>query len=291
MSGLNSPVRRAVRVIDRISPPLAAAVTYPLFARVGARRRVREYERATHEQARRSILTVGRRKVVTYEWGTGEKTVLLVHGWRGRTSQFATLIRDLRFEGFRVVSFDAPGCGDSPGRRTNIGDYHAIVTALAEREPAPFHAVIGHSVGSLAALTAAVERDITRHLIAIAAVTRFRYLNETFASNVGLGDRARSLHEDWYARRLRHTAPDAYDRFDTSALDLSPELRLTYIHDRSDSWAHIGEVRRIAARRGDQVRLTETEGYGHSRILSAGPTLDAVLEALVEVPALSPLRP
>jgi pimeloyl-ACP methyl ester carboxylesterase len=280
MSDPSLPAWRPVRALDRIAPRLAAAVTYPFFTRVGARRRVREYERATHEEARRSVIEVGHRRVVTYEWGEGARTVLLVHGWRGRASQFAALVRDLRFEGYRVVSFDAPGCGDSPGRRTNIGDLHAIVTALAGREPAPFHAVVGHSVGSLAALTAASESDVTSHLVAIAAVTRFRYLHEAFGRTVGLGARARALHEKWYAHRLRHSAPDLYDRFDATVLDLPPDLQLTYVHDRADGWADIGEVRRLAADRDAQVRLIETEGFGHSRILSADVTLDAVLAAL-----------
>ncbi|MBZ2198500.1 alpha/beta hydrolase [Occultella gossypii] len=289
MSASGLPAWRPVHALDRMSPWLAAAVTYPFFIRVGARRRVREYERATHEEARRAIIRVGNRRVVTYEWGKGERTVLLVHGLRGRASQFAALVRDLRFEGFRVVSFDAPGCGESPGRGTNIGDYHAIVTALAAREPAPFHAVVGHSVGSLAALTAATESDVTRHLVAIAAVTRFRYLNEAFARTLGLGERARALHEEWYAHRLRHAAPDVYDRFDTTVLDLSPDLQLTYVHDRADGWADIEEVRQIASHRDGQVRLIETEGFGHSRILSADRTLDAVLAAVANE-SLSELR-
>ncbi|CAM3629851.1 alpha/beta hydrolase [Occultella aeris] len=289
MSGSGLPEWRPVRALDRMSPRLAAAVTYPFFTRVGARRRVREYERSTHDEARRSVLDVGRRKVVTYEWGQGARTVLLVHGWRGRAAQFAALVRDLRYEGFRVVSFDAPGCGDSPGRRTNIGDYHAIVTALAERESTPFHAVVGHSVGSLAALTATAESVVTRHLVAIAAITRFRYLNEVFARNLGLGERARALHEGWYANRLRHAAPDVYTRFDATVLALPPDLRLTYIHDRADGWADIGEVRQLAARRGGQVQLIETEGFGHSRILSADVTLDTVL-AVVANESLSELR-
>ncbi|WP_168217870.1 alpha/beta hydrolase [Occultella kanbiaonis] len=289
MSGSGLPTWQPVRALDRLSPRFAATVTYPFFIRVGARRRVREYERATHEEARRTVVDVGRRRVVTYEWGQGERTVLLVHGWRGRASQFAALVRDLRYEGFRVVSFDAPGCGDSPGRRTNIGDYHAIVTALAEREAAPFHAVVGHSVGSLAALTAAAESDVTGHLVAIAAITRFRYLNEVFARNLGLGERARALHEEWYAHRLRRAAPDVYTRFDATVLALSPDVRLTYIHDRADGWADIGEVRQLEAQRGGQVRVIETEGFGHSRILSADRTLDTVLAAVANE-SLSELR-
>ena len=280
MSASRISARPLVRVLDRMWPRLAAAVTYPTFIRVGARRAVRDEERATHEQASRSVIDVGRRRVVTYQWGNGPKTVLLVHGWRGRASQFAALVRELTYEGYRVVAFDAPGCGESPGRRTHIGDYYSAVAEIADIEPEPFHAIIGHSVGSLAAFTVARERTVTRHLISISAITRFRYLSEKFARIVGLSERARALLEAWYGRRLREKAPDVYDRFDVAAANLPPGLRLSYIHDREDRWADIDEVRRLVEIHGGTPTLTETEGLGHSSTLSADATLDAVLAAV-----------
>ncbi|WP_293694504.1 alpha/beta hydrolase [uncultured Agrococcus sp.] len=280
MSATRIPARRLVRALDRISPRLAATMTYPTFIRVGARRPVREEERATHEQASRSVIDVGRRRVVTYQWGSGPKTVLLVHGWRGRASQFAALVRELTYEGYRVVAFDAPGCGESPGRRTNIGDYYAAVAELADLEPEPFHAIVSHSVGSLAALAVTSEHAATRRLVAVSAITRFRYLSEKFARIAGLSESARGVLEARYGRRLRNSAPDVYNRFDFTAAGLPNDLRLSFIHDRKDRWAEIDEVRRLVAMHGGAPKLMETEGFGHSRTLSADATLDAVLAAV-----------
>ncbi|MGV9195387.1 alpha/beta hydrolase [Microbacterium sp. MC2] len=64
-------------------------------------------------------------EVVTYEWGDGDRTVVLIHGWNGRASQFATLARELVAEGYRVVAFDAPAHGASSGRHTYIHDWTA----------------------------------------------------------------------------------------------------------------------------------------------------------------------
>ena len=55
-------------------------------------------------------------EVVAYRWGRGERAVLLLHGWQGRASQFAPLVRELVAEGFRVTSFDAPAHGASGGQ-------------------------------------------------------------------------------------------------------------------------------------------------------------------------------
>ena len=96
------------------------------------------------------------RRVVSYEWGSGSSVVLLVHGWRGRASQFASLIRELRYEGHTIVAFDAPASGDSEGTRTDAADYLDVMRALQSRYGA-FSGVVGHSFGSLVGLAAIHE--------------------------------------------------------------------------------------------------------------------------------------
>ena len=88
---------------------------------------------------------------------------------------------------------------------------------------------------------------------------------------------------------MRDSVPHVYDRFDTATLELPPDLRLTYIHDRADSLADIGEVRALPIAHEHPFLLTETTGFGHSRVLSADLTLDTVLAAL-ESESLTELR-
>lgn len=289
MSTSYTQLPRAIRGLDRVAPLVAAAVTYPLFTRVGRRRRVHPRERATYLQARQRHIFVGGRRIVVYEWGSGPRVVLLVHGWRGRATQFAALVRDLRFEGFRVIAFDAPAMGESSGRRTHVGEFHAVIDELAQHEPHGFQAIVAHSAGVLPAVAAASESGITGRVVAIAPIVRLRYLNEAFARMAGLGERALRRHEAWFTARTARSGLDIYTRYDLLARELPKDLRIVVLHDREDPMAVIDESRRLAARHGHQVSLIETSGLGHSRILESDIVLDTVLDTVKDVD--SALRP
>ncbi|REJ04996.1 alpha/beta hydrolase [Microbacterium bovistercoris] len=277
-----------IRSIDKLAPALAAGLTYPAYLGLGRRRPVHERERATHEAARRESIVVAGRRVVVYEWGAGERTVLVVHGWRGRAAQFAAIVRELRAEGYRVIGFDAPASGDSPGRRTHLGEFRAIVDALARREGG-FHAIVTHSAGTLAAAAAAADDGITDRIVSIAPIVRVGYLTEQFARMTGLSGRATGLQEAWFAAGLRRRGYVLDESYELLARELPADLSITIVHDRGDRMSDIDESRRLAQRRPDQVTLIETEGSGHSRVLESDAALDAVLEVVgaTEIPVTS----
>ncbi|MFC4140071.1 MULTISPECIES: alpha/beta hydrolase [unclassified Microbacterium] len=281
-----------IRSIDMLAPALAAGLTYPAYLGLGRRRPVHAREQATHDAARRESIIVAGRRVVVYEWGAGDRTVLVVHGWRGRAAQFAAIVRELRSEGYRVIGFDAPASGDSPGRRTHIGEFRAIVDALARREGG-FHAIVTHSAGTLAAAAVAADDGITDRIVAIAPIVRVGYLSEQFARMTGLGGRAMRLQEAWFAAGLRRRGYVLDERYELLAREWPESLSITIVHDRGDRMSDIGESRRLAQHRPAQVALIETEGSGHIRVLESDAALDAVLDVVRrevlphEIPATS----
>ena len=172
----------AVRAADRVSPELAGRLAMPLFRQVRPSLPVRPGDRAVHEAAERGTITVRGREVVTYAWGHGARTVLVVHGWRGRAAQFGPIVRELRSEGLRVIAFDAPANGDSAGRHTDIRDFIAAIDEL-QRRHGMFRAIVGHSFGALAALTAVREGTATGGVVAIAGMADARYLVDLAKGN------------------------------------------------------------------------------------------------------------
>ncbi|WP_308797680.1 alpha/beta fold hydrolase [Agromyces silvae] len=274
----------AARAADRVSPAAAARLTLPLFMSSRPRRPVRPHERAVHEQARRSSIRVRGRDLAVFEWGQGADTVLLAHGWRGRAAQFAPIVRELRAEGFRLVAFDAPANGDSEGRRTDIRDWLAAMEALQSRH-GRFHTIVGHSFGSLAALTAAREGVTTGGVVAIAGMSSARYLVDAFGERVGLGSASRDALGRSFARRVRQpsasTAADdaaaVWRRFDVAELPLPAEVPLLVVHDRGDREVSVSEAERVHAAHGERSRYVLSSGSGHTRVLGADATLDAVV--------------
>ena len=68
-------------------------------------------------------------------WGQGP-AVLLMHGWEGRPTQFASLITALVDAGYSVVALDGPAHGRSPGSEANVVLFaRAMLEAAAELPP------------------------------------------------------------------------------------------------------------------------------------------------------------
>ncbi|MGW1377597.1 alpha/beta fold hydrolase [Streptomyces sp. NPDC002446] len=90
----------------------------------------------------------------THEWGTGERTAVLVHGMMSDHRTWHRVGPALAARGYRVLAVDLRGHGRSPR-----GAYTPELFAddLVETLPAAPEVVIGHSLGGLA-LSLAVER-------------------------------------------------------------------------------------------------------------------------------------
>lgn len=264
-----------VRAADRVSPVLAGRLALPLFRQVRPALPVRRGDRAVHERAERGAIAVRGRDIVTYAWGHGPETVLLVHGWRGRASQFGAIVRELRAEGYRIIAFDAPANGDSAGRRTDIRDYLAAIDEL-QRRHGLFRLIVGHSFGALAAVTAVREGTAASGVVAIAGMADARYLVDSFAARVGIGPASADVLAREFTRRVLPGVERPYARFDAAADPLPAGVPLLVVHDRADREVAVGESLRLHEAHGDRSRLILTEGAGHSRVLGVDATLDAV---------------
>ena len=238
MPSASSLLVRALPTVGRLSPLLAGDLAYRLFFSTRPRMAVRAADAATHDDARRGTLLVRGIPVTTYTWGTGPRTVLLLHGWRGRASQFAPLVRELVAEGFRVVAFDAPAHGSSGGRHTDIRDWVDAAEQL-DRTHGPFSALIGHSFGGLAALTVARSSGSVPAVAVVAGAAAPEAFLAQFVRDLRLDPATADRLRTRFHRRPRLDPATAVERYDAGAHPLP--------------------------------------AGGHTRVLSADPTLDAVV--------------
>lgn len=269
-------IRGGIRAASAVSPRLGGALATRAFFITQPRMPVREADATTQEAARRGSLRVGRSDIVTYRWGSGDRTVLLLHGWRGRASQFAPLVRELVYEGFHVVAFDAPGHGDSGGRRTDIRDW---LTATKQLQAAHgrFRAIVGHSFGALAALTAARTGTTTGVVASIAGAASPAAFLDQFARMLALDPATREAFGASFRARIGEDATSLGIRYDAVAHPLSEGVDLLVAHDGADRQMPDADSRRLHAAHRERSRLLMTDGYGHNRVLRADPVLDAVV--------------
>jgi pimeloyl-ACP methyl ester carboxylesterase len=284
MNTVLSLVGAGVRAAGSVSPRWGAAAAMPLFAHVDRPRPVRAVDLPTMSRSRRSVVRIPGINgtgvdVVAYEWGAGNRTVVLAHGWNGRASQFATLVRELIAERYRVVAFDAPAHGDSAGRSTYLVDWRDVLGALQERY-GRFEAIVGHSFGGLAALVSTAGGIETERVVTVAAPAAAETLLTQFQSTLRYPDRTSDALAQLFARRYFPGDADPFAWLSAVRRPL-PGTPLLVIHDDADRRVPFTEASRIAdANPGS--RLLSTSGYGHNRILTADPFLDAVVDFVTQ---------
>ncbi|WP_164743469.1 alpha/beta fold hydrolase [Microbacterium sulfonylureivorans] len=275
----------AVRVAGSISPRWGAAVALPMFGHVARPRPVGVAELPTMWSASRSTVRIpglarAGADVVVYDWGHGDEVVVLVHGWNGRASQFAVLVRELVAEGYRVVAFDAPAHGDSGGRSTYLIDWTDVLAEVQCRH-GRLRAVVGHSFGGLAGLVAGAGGLAAERVVTIAAPADADLLLAQFQGMLRYGDSTAAALRTRFAERYFPGESDPFARLSPVARPLPSGVSLLAVHDEADRVVPFGELARVAGA-NPGARLVTTRGYGHNRVLEADVVLDAVLEFVGE---------
>ncbi|KAF0864043.1 alpha/beta fold hydrolase [Pseudomonas sp. LD120] len=225
----------------------------------------REWELPLLERAERVTLRFG---LAALRWGQGP-TVLLMHGWEGRPTQFASLIEALVAAGYTAVALEGPAHGRSPGEEANVALFaRAMLEAAAELPP--LRAVIGHSMGGASAMLAIQMGLRTETLVSIAAPARILGVLRGFARYMRLPPRARSA----FIRQVeRHVGMRA------ASLDVA-QYRLDMpgliVHAEDDRFVLVRESELIHQAWLDSRLLRLSEG-GHQRVLADPRVVDAVI--------------
>ncbi|WP_335944497.1 alpha/beta fold hydrolase [Pseudomonas sp. G166] len=204
-------------------------------------------------------------------WGKGP-TVLVMHGWEGRPTQFAALITALVDAGYTVVALDGPAHGRSPGREANVLLFaRAMLEAAAELPP--LQAVIGHSMGGASAMLAVQLGLRTETLVSIAAPARILGVLRGFARMMGLPPKARSA----FIRLVENDVGMRAEKMDVAHYQLDvPGL---IVHADDDTFVSVKESQLIHEAWFDSRLLRLPQG-GHQRVLADPRVIDGVLSLL-----------
>jgi pimeloyl-ACP methyl ester carboxylesterase len=272
-------VTAGLRAVSTRSPAAAATIGEALMFRT-TRRPARADEREV--LARGEPLRVdSASRIAAWSWGDGP-VVTLVHGWNGRASQLVPLIDPLVARGFRVVAFDAPGHGESPGWSSSLPQFADALDAVLESVRPLFgriHAVVAHSMGA-AATTYAMSRwaegpsgALEGSLAESSALpcARFAFVAppidprefvRAFASTVGFDEATVSRLRRRVERRFALPLESLY----APALARKLDAPLLVVHDEEDREVPLRAGQALAAA-WPGARLHVTHGLGHVRIL------------------------
>ncbi len=259
--GRLTPLRIANRVLSAASPPLATRWAARLFCtprRAPHPEREQEWARGAH----RFAIDTAEGRLAAWSWGTGERTVLLVHGWSGRGLQLAALAHPLVQRGYRVVAYDCPAHGASPGQRTSLV---AVTRALADVTAVvePSAGVVAHSLGSAAVLWAAPRHQVRFPRAAlIAPAVDLDAMTGGFAAATGFSAGVMGRMQALFESQLRFR----WDEVEPRRLGKGFDAPLLVVHDRDDREVSWTEGQAIAEA-APQAELVTTHRLGHRRIL------------------------
>lgn len=260
---LLSLTRLVFRLLGPAFPRLFARWAYALWTRT---HRYPEPARERRMRARASehSLYINNRQIKAWSWGQGP-LVVLVHGWNGRGMQMAGFVDPLLQAGYRVMCFDAPGHGLSPGQHATIIDIRDVIMHI-DKQNGPVHAVIAHSFG-VACLSASISEGFgCRVVIAISSPGGYQSLIDGFARYLQIPVAVKAHLKATIRRRIGDNFWE--DLVPACAPGQLPSHCLI-VHDRNDMtvpWQS-GEA---LARHWPNAEFFLTEGLGHSRLLLSG---------------------
>ena len=283
--GRANVVQKVVNGLSTVAPGLAAMAAEQLFVTVVQHKRPRR-EDAWADGATRISIPSPHGDLAAWVWGDGPRTVMLVHGWAGRGLQLGAFVEPLVDAGYRVVAYDGPAHGESPGRRTNIFKLTEGLMAVAD-VIGPVSGVIAHSLGTTAVLLAASRYGFRPgRFVAVSPMASTRTMTRHYSRMTGFSP---AVVEEMRAR-LEKSIGFRWDEIEPLNLASTFETETLVIHDHDDLELPASEGEALA-RRMPMADTFLTEGLGHRRILRDRAVVAAAADFMVRAGAPSVAEP
>lgn len=270
--GLKRSLRRVgLSLYARVSPTGAASLVNRQFFRPSRLPMPSRYEYLLDEADSHTQLHHGAHTIPIYSWGEGP-TVLGVHGWSGAGIQFGAYVKPLVAAGYRVVLFDAPAHGRAQGSQTDLFEMAEVVRRVGQ-STGPVHAILAHSLGSLAAARALTHGLNAKNLVLLAPPSDLSSVVNGLGATLGVPASVLRDH-----RRMME------DRFGE---DLWNQLSLPHLASGLPGTGLVvydSDDRHVPPSQSERVRVSwtvadvlQTRGLGHHRLLWHPDVVDAVV--------------
>jgi pimeloyl-ACP methyl ester carboxylesterase len=222
-------------------------------------------------------------KVQVYHWparGPSKGRVLLSHGWEGYALNFMLLIEMALEAGYEVWSFDHLAHGHSGGTLSGAPMMLRTLLAVSDhlvKRDGPWHALVGHSLGSAVACWAVAHQRIrVDRLVLMAQFYDTRKLTALWTKAHLLGEAERSVMQAEMERSAAMRFADFMPEALAPLLDAQPKLRTMLIHDEADKMTAFKHSQ-LMAQRIQRSQLIAAHKLGHVGILAD----EAIMRPLV----------
>lgn len=265
-------IQGANRTFGRVAPRVVARMNQRLFS-TPRRFSPREWELSFEAMGRRERLPNGASVLMA---GEGDQTVVLMHGWEGRATQFARFVPHLLARGVRVIGVDGPAHGHARGKVADPYLFAETLHDVATRF-GPLHGAIGHSMGGGAIAIAVASQLALDRAVLIASPSSMHDVLHRFAHAMQM---PQGVTQHFVERLRTQVARRGHSTVDLPDLLHSVTTAGLVIHARDDREVPFSDGERLATA-WPGARLVAVDGVGHRRILRDDDVVHAAIEFLV----------
>ncbi len=261
------------KILDVVSPKLLTLLAARLFT-TPIRHKIPKREIHMVRNSSQSMLTIDAigKEICIYRYGSGDKKIVLVHGWSGRGTQLVKIADALVANGYEVISFDAPAHGKSSGKTTLMPEFVASIHEI-DRTFGPFEAAIGHSLGGMSVLNALKHGLIINSAIIIGSGDIVSDIITEFVQKLRLPRKYNALLRQHFERNTNETM----ESFSAYLAAKEVKIPTLVIHDKDDYEVPVSCAHHIH-KHLQQGKIHITEKLGHRKILGDPTVIETIMQ-------------
>ncbi|MEM6843001.1 MAG: alpha/beta fold hydrolase [Bacteroidota bacterium] len=269
--------KKSLPILQHVAPTQVAKIIWKYFVRPG-KARFSKAQLALVEKATVNTTTYRGCKIVTYRWGTVGPKALLCHGWRSKSADFRRMIEALVEQGFVVESIDMKAHGNSAGETSALPEFIEIFKDHYIKN-APYHTVVGYSLGGLTAgmvMTEIAPEFHPPHLILMAFPPYIRYFFRDIVEQAGCNERVYHRFCDFVEKYYNQTV-DYYDLRQKLNRISSDQVQLIY--DEDDRTVPIAKGEELWSTTPNAM-FVRTQRMGHYQIIANNKVIDYITQTI-----------
>lgn len=248
-----------INFLAYVSPRKAGELGFYLFSSP-QRTAMKGHQNAFLDTSEKSSFLHDGYRIQVYRWGNGKKKILFLHGWQSHSFRWKNYIEAFDQNEFTLYAFDAPGHGNSGGKYLNLPIYGVVLETVLNLV-GPFDAIVGHSLGSFAAVYTFYKTGVVpvERLVLTGTPGEANEFFGFYKQTLGLSNHAESIIRKAFVRILGQE-PGYYSARRFATVLNIPGL---IIHDMGDLEAPIHHAESIH-RVWKEADLVATSGLGHN---------------------------
>lgn len=266
-------IKNTSKVLQRLNKNMAAAFALKLFE-TPIKFKTPKREQRMYEVSYKSKKTLPKsgKEIMVYENKFGEKKVLLVHGWNGRGTQMVSIAKAFKELDYTIISFDAPGHGNSLKATSNMTDFIEAIFEL-DKKYNGFNVIIGHSLGGMSVINCLGRGLETTKAVIIGSGNKTKDVTEDFLGTIGMDKKMTPILINLFEKKYS----DKMSNYDVDFQAENVKASVLIIHDKNDKDVPFTASETIHSKLLNSELLLTT-GLGHRKILGDEKVIEKIVQ-------------